>query len=613
MFGSRAAAWILLLLAPMACVLAVANRSLADDGQARSWESKVQPEVLEAASGGVTEFLVLLAEQPDLSRAASLASKEAKGRFVFETARAVAERTQAPLRAWLTAAGVEHQAFWVTNMLWVRAGASVLEALAGDAAVARIAANTPLQREVPRIEARATHPASSNGIEWNVAQIGAPEVWAQGVTGQGAVVGGMDTGYQWDHPALVRQYRGSGQAAARHDYNWHDAIHAGGTLDCPSDSPLPCDGDISGHGTHTMGTIVGDDGAGNSIGAAPGARWIGCRCWEQTERTALRYVSECFQWFVAPTDLLGRNPDPALAPHVINNSWVCDRGEGCTDPDVLRSIVETVRAAGIFVAAGAGNDGPGCNTVRYPPAIYDGAFAVGATTHDDGIAGFSSRGPVVVDGSNRLKPDLCAPGADIRSSIPGGGYQGGWNGTSMATPLVSAAVALLISAVPSLAGQVDRLEDLLRHTAVPLTSAQTCGDVPGTAVPNHTFGHGRLDVLAAVREARSTGIGHDLPTQPPGPSVAPVTALWPNRPNPFNPATSLEYSIGEIGAVTLAVYDIAGRRVRELEGPRLRTPGNYAVSWDGRDDSGRTLPSGLYVVRLTAGNRRAARTVVLLR
>ena len=605
----------------MGCLVAAALLVCGLGAGAETWEHKVETAVLEAASRGPTECLVLLAEQPNLADAAALESKEAKGQFVFETASRLAERTQAPLRKWLTAAGVEHQSFWIVNMLWVRAELRILEELARDATVARIVENTPLQREASWIgtatlpQRPGLPPETNNGIEWNVAQIRAPEVWAQGVTGEGAVVGGMDTGYQWDHPALARQYRGSRQEGARHDYNWHDAIHGGdGPVECPPDSPVPCDGDFTGHGTHTMGTMVGDDGAGNRIGAAPGARWIGCRCWEQTERTALRYVSECFQWFVAPTDLQGLNPEPALAPHVINNSWVCDRAEGCADPDVLRSIVETVRAAGIFVAAGAGNDGPACDTVVYPPAIYDLAFSVGATTRDDGIARFSSRGPVVVDGSGRLKPDLCAPGADIRSSIPGGGYQGGWNGTSMATPLVSAAVALIVSAVPSLAGQVDRIEDLLLRTAVPLTSEQTCGGVPGSMVPNHTFGHGRLDVLAAVQAARSTGIGSGgVPNQPHGPAAARMTILQPNRPNPFNPRTTLEYSIGEIGTVTLTVFDIAGRRVRGLEGPLQRDPGDYAVSWDGRDDAGRSLPSGLYVVRLRAGLVQASRTVVLLR
>lgn len=183
----------------------------------------------------------------------------------------------------------------------------------------------------------------------------------------------------------------------------------------------------------------------------------------------------------------------------------------------------------------------------------------------------------------------------------------------MATPLVSAAVALIVSAVPALAGQVDTLETLLVETAVPLTSAQTCGDIPGTAIPNHTFGHGRLDVLAAVRAARRTGIGDGDADPTPDTPPLPTTALHPNRPNPFNPGTRLEYSVGAMGTVTLAVYDIAGHRVRHLEGPRDRAPGTYASVWDGRDDAGRALPSGLYVVRLRVGAVQESRTVTLLR
>lgn len=608
----------------MACIVGSALTTLmlvAFGAGAATWEAKVAPEVLDAARLSAVEFLVVLTEQADLAPAASIRRKNDKGSFVYAAARGVVERTQAPLRARLTAAGVEYQSFWVTNMLWVRGDARTLEDLARDPAVARIVADAPLRREVPRIDrAQAlpsfgplgrTSPAST--VEWNVAQIGAPEVWAMGVTGQGAVVGGMDTGYQWDHPALRRQYRGTELDDVRHDYNWHDAIHSNGSFECPPDAPAPCDGDLTGHGTHTMGTIVGDDGAGNQIGAAPGARWIGCRCWEEAERTALRYVTECFQWFIAPTDLQGLGPDPARAPHVINNSWICDPEEGCADPNILRGIVQTVRAAGIFVAAGAGNDGPGCSTVAYPPAIYEIAFSVGATTRNDGIAAFSSRGPVESDGSGRLKPDLVAPGAEIRSSVPNGGYAGGWSGTSMATPLVSAAVALIVSAVPVLAGQVDTIETLLVDTAVPLTAAQTCGDVPGTEIPNNIFGHGRLDVLAAVRAARRTDIGDGHPDPTPDTPPLRTTALQPNRPNPFNPGTTLEYSVGATGRVTLVVYDIAGRRVRNLEGPRYRAPGLYSSTWDGRDDAGRDLPSGLYVVRLRVGAVQESRTVTLLR
>jgi subtilisin family serine protease len=339
-------------------------------------------------------------------------------------------------------------------------------------------------------------PAGAAAIEWNILKVNADDVWAAGVTGEGAVIAGADTGYDWDHPALKEMYRGWNGVSADHNYNWHDAIHSGGGS-CGPDTNQPCDD--NGHGTHTMGTMVGDDGGVNRIGMAPGARWIGCRNMNVGNGTPTTY-SECFQWFIAPTDLNDQNPNPALAPHVINNSWSCPPSEGCTDPNVLKTVVENTRAAGIVVVVSAGNSGPNCSSVNSPIAIYDAAFTVGSTTSSDLISGFSSRGPVTVDGSNRLKPDVSAPGSSVRSSLPGTGY-GFLSGTSMAAPHVAGLVGLLISAVPGLAGEVDQLEAIISDTALDLTGGQECGGVPGNQIPNNTFGYGRIDALAAYNAA----------------------------------------------------------------------------------------------------------------
>src|ERR1039458_1392180 len=164
----------------------------------------------------------------------------------------------------------------------------------------------------------------------------------------------------------------------------------------------------------------------HQIGMAPGAKWIGCRNMERNWGTPASYV-ECFQWFLAPTDLNGQNPDPSKAPDVINNSWYSDASEGTTNLFVFQTAVENLRAAGVVVVVSAGNEGSGCSTIT-SPAIYDASFSVGATDSGDNIAGFSSRGPVTVDGSNRLKPDVSAPGVNIRSSVPGNGYASGWSG-----------------------------------------------------------------------------------------------------------------------------------------------------------------------------------------
>jgi len=341
-------------------------------------------------------------------------------------------------------------------------------------------------------------PQAADGIPWGVSRIGAPQVWDLGYRGEGVVVAGQDTGYAWEHPALKTQYRGWEGGAADHDYNWHDAIHEGGGI-CGVESAVPCDD--NGHGTHTMGTMVGDDGLGHQIGVAPAARWIGCRNMSQGVGTPATYA-ECFEFFLAPYPV-GGDPsqgDPDRAPDVINNSWSCPLYEGCGVEQIafLEQVVTAVREAGILVVASAGNRGSSspltCGTISEPVGMYDAAFTVGATSNDvlDTIADFSSRGT----GTSLIKPDLVAPGVGVESALRDGGY-GDKSGTSMAGPHVAGAAALLWSALPELRGQVTTTEILLAASSRAHTSTQ-CGDAVD-AVPNNVYGWGRLDVLAAVQ------------------------------------------------------------------------------------------------------------------
>ena len=460
-----------------------------------------------AARGERLDALLLLREQADLAPAELVAVRTAKVAFVHRAVRAVAAATQRSLRAELDARGIRHRDYAVVNAIAVEdVTLAQLEALAARDDVAEVESDLPVRMELPGpLEPQAEVQAASSGIEWGVAKIDAPALWALGYKGGGVVYASADTGVQWNHPALQGRYRGwkAAKQKARHGYSWWDAIHSdlsgNGTNPCGFGSTAPCDD--FGHGTHVMGTAVGDDRAGNQIGVAPRAKWIACRNMEEGVGRPSSYV-ECFDFFLAPWDSSGGNPDPARAPHVIGNSWSCPlgappQGEGCV-PKSLRRAVNTARAAGIFVVASAGNDGPGCSTVSEPAGIHAAVLTVGATDASDALASFSSRGPVTVDGSNRLKPDISAPGVSVRSSLPGSTY-GLLSGTSMAAPHVAGAVALLWSARPDLRGQVNTTEQALLSSANPaVTASGTCGGTTSADIPNDLFGHGRLDVQAAL-------------------------------------------------------------------------------------------------------------------
>ena len=456
--------------------------------------SKIAPWVLaHTAAGAQAEFLVVLAQQADLSGAARFNTKAEKGRFVYDTLYQTAQVTQGPIVQWLHANGLEYRTYYIVNAIWVKGDRAAALALAARSDVARLDGNPQIKVDLPKSESGSSlTPASPDGVEPGLTYVHAPDVWAAGFTGQGIVVGGQDTGIQWDHPALKPHYRGWNGSTANHDYNWHDAVHSGGGT-CGANSAAPCDD--YGHGTHTMGTAVGSDGGTNQIGMAPGAKFIGCRNMNVGVGTPTTYL-ECFEFFLAPYPVSGTpaDGDPSKAPDVTNNSWGCPASEGC-NANTLLAAVQAQRAAGIMTVASAGNEGSACNTVQDPPGIYDEVYTVGAlNTSTDSIADFSSRGAVTADGSNRTKPDISAPGTGTRSSIPGSGY-GSMSGTSMASPHVAGAVALLWSARPELKNQITQTEQVLNGSAVHIAST-ACGS---SGWPNNTFGYGRLDVLAAAQ------------------------------------------------------------------------------------------------------------------
>jgi serine protease AprX len=453
--------------------------------------------------------VIVMKEQADISPVRDIKGKDAKATFVYHTLLNKANETQGELLQFLKKEGISHRSFYIVNMISAMMDLSTIERIATREDVSKIIQDGSFKMLDQPESDRSSNPSGSRAPIWNLTQIGAPAVWSMGYTGQNVVIGGQDTGYAWEVNAIKSKYRGWNGSVADHNYNWHDAIHfdnpmSMGTNLCGFNSPFPCDD--NNHGTHTMGTMVGSvDNNGDEIGVAPGAKWIGCRNMENGYGTLTTYV-ECFEWFLAPYPVTGGAGDPTKMPHVINNSWGCPTVEGCntTNFATMEAALNNLRNAGCVIVVSAGNAGPNCNSVDDPAAIFSGSFSVGATNNSNGIANFSSRGAVSVDGSFRLKPNISAPGVDIRSCLRNGTFAN-YQGTSMAGPHVAGLVALLISANPQLAGEVDKIEDIIEQTALNLTtSTQSCDGVPGTSIPNNTFGWGRIDAVEAVNIAMAS-------------------------------------------------------------------------------------------------------------
>lgn len=491
--------------------------------------------------------------------------------------------------------------FFIINAILVYDGdKKLVEELARRDEVAGLTYDNPLENTIPQeLDLRSS--PTGEIIPWGISMIEADKVWEMGFKGQGIVVGGQDTGYDWDHEALINNYRGfNASGTVQHDYNWHDAIHeidlnnkdsliSPSNNPCGLDSKMPCD-DHS-HGTHTMGTMVGKTDS-LSIGVAPEAKWIGCRNMERGWGKPSTYI-ECFEWFMAPTDLNGQNPDPSKAPDVINNSWGCPESEGC-DPSnwqYMELALNNLRASGVFVVVSAGNSGiNNCGSINTPAAFFKNSFSVGATRmiRDtvknivyDTIASFSSRGPVIVDGSYRLKPDISAPGQSILSSIPGNKY-GYSSGTSMAGPHVVGVVALILSAYPELRGQNDKIDEIIKLTADSKPEIDICRNIFEKTTPNSIFGYGRINALSAVIKTLDikTSLQNDISS---------ISSEYSIYPNPFIDKLKI-YSEKWNKSIDISIFDKLGNIVFSKK-QTVETEIDLQY-----------LPNGTYFIRINDGS-----------
>ncbi len=443
------------------------------------------------APSSPTTMLVFLHDQAPLSNAYQIQDWRERGDYVYQTLHTHAERSQAGLRAMLKARRLNFTPLWIVNAIVVEGNAQDLAAIAARSEVALIQANHLTALETSSLADTTNCLPDAANTCWNISRIGADRVWQNiGVRGAGITVASIDSGVAFTHPALIGTYRGNTSSGLNHNYNWFDPY---------DNSPNPVDS--LNHGTHTMGSMVaGAVDSNPAVGVAPGATWIAARA------CGMSYCSnqdliEAAQWMLAPTDLNGQNPRPDLRPQIVNNSWSSATG----NDSWYSGYVAAWRAAGIFPVFAAGNTSTGnttCSTV-HSPGDYAEVVGVGAVNQSDLLAYFSRIGP---SSDGRLKPDLTAPGYQIVSTMANSSY-GSMDGTSMATPHVAGAVALLWAANPSLIGDYEATYQLLTQNAMPI-SRDSSFDGSNFSLcrvnssPNNVYGYGRLDAYAATLAAR---------------------------------------------------------------------------------------------------------------
>ncbi|WZY01815.1 S8 family serine peptidase [Bacillus sp. FSL W7-1360] len=446
----------------------------------------------------------------------------------------------------------DFRSYHIVNGMAVTAPKTIAEKIATFSEVEKILPNEERQLHETVVEDVDVPESTIENVEWNIERVGAPDVWDMGIDGAGVVVASIDTGVQWDHPALKEKYRGYDTASGEvnHDFNFFDSTSAGREEAY----------DDQGHGTHVTGTMVGSEPNGaNQVGVAPGAKWIAVKAFGPTGGATDQDLLNAAEWILAPTDSEG-NARADLAPDIVNNSW----GGGSGLDEWYRDVVINWRAAEIFPEFSAGNGSPSPGSISVP-ANYPESFATGATDVNDAIANFSLRGPSPY---GELKPNISAPGVNIRSAVPGSRYEGGWNGTSMSGPAVSGVAALVKQANASLT--VDDLEEVLTSTATPLTDNQY------PEAPNHAYGHGLVNAYEAVTAvADGIGIvqGHVLEE---GEDVEPPTYEHESPAETYaGMDLDLEISVADNIAITSVVLVYTDEEGNEQTESAERVSGNY--------------------------------------
>ncbi len=608
----------------------------AGSAQAGTITPALQAEMDRTSADTPISIIVNLAEQAPIAQIdrelkERSATRAERNREVLTALQDVASRTQQPLLDDLSArmrdgSVAGFTSYWISNLVVVYANKAAIEQIASRADVDVVEPNfkamliEPIQAGAPEIsDPDGLGALRGIGVPPGIRAINAPQVWYElGYDGTGALIGSLDTGVDGNHVALRTRWRGYNGAEPWQEC-WLDVL--GGGTQFPSDG--------NGHGTHTTGTMTGlapDD----SIGVSPGSKWIACNAINQGVSGAFdQDVITAFQWFADPDGNVNTVDD---VPDVVQNSWGVYEGLGYPANCDNRwwAVIDNCEAAGVVTTWSAGNEGPGAQSLRSPAdratTLYN-CFSVGAVDATNynwpyPIAGFSSRGPSGCTGlppENLLKPEVSAPGVDVYSSIPGGGYSQGYSGTSMAGPHAAGIVGLMRQANPNIG--VDDVKQILMETARD----------EGTAGEDNTFGWGFVDAYAAVIAA-TVGFGQieghvtnaswsDVPIQGAqvkvvgasnhwntdasgfyhGSAAAGFYAIEASHPS-FQPDTAMVViTANELTVQDFSLIDVAGPTITNVSDPKTTTDtaGPYPIQATVTDFS--TVSSVKLYYRLNGG------------
>jgi len=440
----------------------VLSRTLARQGNAN---------ILVSMSAGTKDILNNLAQ-------VSFASRTERSQAVYDALTARARNSQLQVLSFLSVSATSNafkfgtvKSLWITNQISIQvASREFVEVLASMDEISRIREDE-IEYLIEPIEHRTTNETSVNAVfQWGVAQIQAPQAWTLfgGINGTGVTVAGIDTGVRHTHVILRNNYKNDG-------HSWFDPY---------GDTEIPHDN--NGHGTHTVGTIVGEQG----FGVAPGANWIACKGLNDNGQGSGTNLLLCGQFLICPTTPTGEDADCSKTPHVVSNSW-----GGAGGRDFYDDLIAAWHAAGVVPLFSNGNSGPNCGTAGGP--ADRNVIAVGSTTVDDELSYFSSVGP---SQANTMKPEISAPGSTVMSADHR--YDNTYSiksGTSMACPHAAGAVALLLSRNPNLTYmQIKTLLQSYADRDLEFFGAK-CSFISDNAFPNHHFGYGRLNIFKSLQ------------------------------------------------------------------------------------------------------------------